>query len=384
MSREIRIAMIGYKFMGRAHSLGYKAMPLFFDNEVKPVMKVICGRDEAAVTHQAERYGWENVETDWRRTVSRNDIDLVDICTPIDSHRDIALSAAKAGKAIFCEKPLAKDLEEAQQMLNTVEQSKVPHFLACTFRTVPAVILAKQLVEEGELGEIFHWTGHWLSDWAIDPQHPLEWRLQKTVSGYGALSDIGSHVVDLSRYTIGAKAGKIESVTGALETYIKTRPLTAGSPKRGKVEVDDAAVFLSRFENGALGSFALSRVAAGNKDRFFFEINGSKGSVIFDYANMNELRFYSNTDSPRLRGFRTIRVGNELHPYGTRWGGTGVEGHGNGYADLFVFQAYELMRNLAGDRRLLATFHDGVVAQAIFDAVAQSAAEKHWIQVKAS
>lgn len=377
--REVRIGLIGYKFMGKAHTQGFKDLPIFYETGITPLMKVICGRHKEAVKHAAQQYGWDEYETDWRKVVSRKDIDLIDIITPNDTHKEIVVAAAEAGKDIICEKPLARNLAEAQEMLRAVEKAGVKHMVAFCNRCVPAIALARELIKEGKLGRIYHWRGSWIADWCIDPKSPLVWRLQRDIAGSGALGDIGSHMVDLARYLVG----EIDSVIGITETFIKERSLLDDPDRIGKVDVDDACLFLARFESGALGSFEVTRVATGNKERYGFEINGSKGSLRFNYNHMDELYYFSRQDQPKEQGFRTIFLGGDKdHPYvGTKWGWGG--GHGeSGYGDLFTFQAYELMKAIANDTMPSPNFQDGVRCQAVLEAVGKSVEEGHWIKIK--
>ncbi len=371
--RKLNVGLIGYKFMGKAHSYGYKNLPLFFGPQYQPVMKVICGRNEEAVKAAAEQYGWEEYATDWQTVIERDDIDLIDVSTPGDTHRDISIAAARAGKNVICEKPLANNLAEAEEMLAAVQEAGVKHMTAFNFRRIPAVTLAKEFIEEGKLGRIYHWRATWLSDWIVDPGFPLVWRLQKDKAGSGALGDIGSHIVDLARYLVG----EIEAVVGMTETFVKERPLLDDPTKRGQVTVDDAALFLARFESGAIGSFEATRFAGGDKERVGFEINGSKGCLRFNYNYFNELHFFSWEDPPREQGFKTIYVGDERHPYVKHWW---PNGHFIHYGSLFVNQAYELVKALANDEMPVPNFEDGVKCQAVLEAVERSVEEERWIR----
>lgn len=375
--RQIRIGMIGYKFMGKAHSQGFKDQPIFFPIGVDPVLKVICGRDKGAVREAASNYGWQDYETDWRKVVARGDVDLVDITTPNDMHREIAVAAAEAGKDILCEKPMARNLSEAKEMVRAVESAGVKHMIAFCNRRVPAITLAKQLIEEGKIGKIYHWRCSWLADWCVDPLQPFVWRNSRDVAGSGALGDIGSHMVDLSQYLVG----EIVNVNGVMKTYISERPIEKGSQRMLSVGVDDAAAFIARFENDALGIFELSRCATGNKERYGFEINGSKGAVRFDYNHLNELQFFSSKDNSREQGFRCITLGGDVaHPYTNKWGWGG--GHGeSGYGDLFTYQAYELFQSILTDQMPQPNFLDGLRNQAVLEAVKVSAQENRWVEV---
>lgn len=383
MSRTINIGLVGYGFMGRAHSTAYRQVWPFFRPRLKPIMKAICGRNEAAVRQVADSLGWETHETSWEQLVNREDIDLIDICTPGDSHRDIAVAAAQAGKHIFCEKPLANSLGEAQEMLAAVEVAGVKHMVNFNYRRVPAVQLAKQLINKGAIGEIRHWRAVYLQDWIVDPEFPLVWRLRREKAGSGALGDIGSHIVDLARFLVG----EITDVVGMTATFIKERPLptemvgpTAGAAtQRGKVTVDDGVAFLARFDNGVIGTFEATRLATGRKNYERFEINGSRGSLVFNFERMNELQFYSLDDEPHCRGFRTILVTERVHPYVNAWW---PPGHGLGYEHTFTHAVADLLNAIAEDRMPQPDFAEGVRVQAVLEAVEGSWAQKRWVRVK--
>ena len=383
MSRTINIGLVGYGFMGRAHSTAYRQVWPFFRPRLKPIMKAICGRNEAAVRQAADSLGWETHETSWEQLVNREDIDLIDICTPGDSHRDIAVAAAEAGKHIFCEKPLANSLGEAQEMLAAAEAAGVKHMVNFNYRRVPAVQLAKQMIDEGAIGEIRHWRALYLQDWIVDPDFPLVWRLRREKAGSGALGDIGAHIVDLAHFLVG----EITDVVGMTATFIKERPLptemvgpTAGAAtQRGKVTVDDGVAFLARFDNGVIGTFEATRLATGRKNYERFEINGSRGSLVFNFERMNELQFYSLDDEPHCRGFRTILVTERVHPYVNAWW---PPGHGLGYEHTFTHAVADLLNAIAEDRMPQPDFAEGVRVQAVLEAVEGSWAQKRWARVK--
>ena len=309
---HLNVALIGYAFMGRAHSNAYRQVGRFFTPKYLPRMKVLCGRTPAGVTAAAEQLGWEETATDWRDVVRRKDIDIVDISTPGDSHADIAIEAAKAGKVVLCEKPLANTVKEAQKMLAAATKAGIIHMICHNYRRAPAVMLARELIEEGKLGRLYHFRGTYLQDWVADPSVPLVWRLRKEAAGSGALGDIASHSLDLARFLVG----EITEVTGALETFVKERPLPENPKKKGKVTVDDASASVVRFDNGALGTIEASRFATGRKNYNRFEINGSKGSVVFNLERMNELDVYLTGDDPAVQGFHNVMVTNGAsHPY---------------------------------------------------------------------
>jgi predicted dehydrogenase len=372
MKKTLNIAMIGYQFMGRAHSNAWRQVSHFFDLPAEPVMKVICGRHEDAVKNAAAHLGWEEYETDWRRLMERKDIDIIDICSPGDAHMPQAIAAAEAKKTVFCEKPLANTLAEAEKMLEAVKKNRVTHMLCHNYRRIPAVTLAKQMIEAGEIGEIYHYRGTYLQDWIVDPQFPRVWRLQKSVAGSGALGDIASHSIDLSRYLVG----EITEVSGLLKTFIKERPLPDDPKKMGKVDVDDAALSLVKFRNGAIGSIEGSRFATGRKNYNRFEINGSKGSLVFDLERMNELEVYQE-EGPNS-GFKTILATDAKHPYVAGWW---PPGHIIGYEHTFTHTVYDLLRAVDARKTPVPNFDDGVKNQRVLDAFERSAKSKQWEKV---
>ena len=373
--KEVGIALVGHRFMGKAHSNAYRQVVPFMSPRLTPRMKVLCGRDARAVSQAARELGWEQSATDWREVVKRKDIDLVDIATPGDSHAEIAIAAARAGKAVFCEKPLANNVREAEAMLKAVQKAGVVHMLCHNYRRVPAVMLAKSLIEAGEIGRVYHFRGTYLQDWILDPDLPLLWRFQKGKAGSGALGDIASHSLDLGRFLVG----EIAEVSGALETFIKTRPLVDNPSKRGRVTVDDASAAVVRFANGALGTIEGTRVAAGRKNYNRFEINGSKGTIAFDLERLNELEVYLSSDPPAQRGFRTILVTDpNSHPYIRAWW---PPGHIIGYEHTFVHTVYDLLEAVNERRIPEPNFHDGLKNQLVLAAIEESAAARRWVAV---
>jgi predicted dehydrogenase len=375
MTREIGVALVGYAFMGRAHSNAYRQVGPSMSPRVKPRMKVLCGRDRAAVKEAAGRLGWEETATDWREVVGRKDVDLVDVSTPGDSHAEIAIAAARAGKAVICEKPLANSVREAEKMLAAVKKAGVVHMVCHNYRRAPAVWLAKQMIEAGEIGEIFHYRGTYLQDWIVDPRLPLLWRFQKEKAGSGALGDIACHSVDLARFLVG----EITEVAGDLETFIKERPLVGNPSKKGKVTVDDASAALVRFASGATGTIEGTRLAPGRKNYNRFEINGTKGSVAFDLERMNELELYRVDDPAGRQGFRTILVTEPgAHPYVKSWW---PPGHIIGYEHTFVHTVYDLLEAIADRRSVRPDFEDGVRNQKVLDAWERSAKKRRWEKV---
>lgn len=379
---EIGVGLVGYKFMGRAHSNGYRQVTHFFDVDPAPRMVAICGRDETAVSAAAKTLGWEGYETDYHKLIARDDIQLVDVSTPGDSHYDVVMAAIAAGKHVFCEKPLANTLGEAREMLNAANKAGVINMINFNYRRVPAVVLAKRLIEEGRIGEIRHFRAVYLQDWILDPEFPLVWRLQKDKAGSGALGDIAAHIVDLSRYLVG----DIASVTGSLDTFIKERPLevssgggaglvaTSGS-EVGEVTVDDSAHFIAKFVNGATGTYEVTRLAAGRRNHNSFEINGSKGTIVFDLERLNELEVYFVDDPADAQGFRKIIVTDGAHPYvGHWWPG----GHIIGWEHTFTHAVKDLMEAIHTGVNPQPSFEDGFRCQAVLDAVERSSASGSW------
>jgi predicted dehydrogenase len=368
---ETGVALVGYKFMGQAHSNAYRQVARFFDLQSVPRMRAICGRDEEAVKAAADAFGWEGYETDYHRLLERDDIDLIDVATPGNTHHEIAVAALEAGKHVLCEKPLANTLEEAREMLEAAEAAGVVNMVCFNYRRAPAVQLAKKLVDEGRLGEIRHWRAVYLQDFILDPEFPLIWRFNKEVAGSGALGDLGAHLIDLAHFLVGP----IEEVIGATETFIRERPLEPDGNGTGPVTVDDAAAFLARFENGAMGTFEATRLAPGRKNHNSFEINGSKGSLVFDLERMNELEVYFEDDPPEAQGFRKILVTEPDHPYVGAWW---PPGHIIGYEHTFVHTIKDLLDGISARKSPAPTFEDGYRCQAVLDAVDRSAESGTW------
>jgi predicted dehydrogenase len=383
--RDINIAIIGHRFMGKAHSNAWRQVRRFFPGELWPRMKVLCGKacsEELEAT--AAQFGWEESECDWRRVIEREDIQVVDIATPGNLHAPMAIAAAQAGKHVICEKPLANTVADAKAMLRAVEKAGVKHMLMHNYRKVPAVALAKKLIEDGRLGDVYHYHGAYLQDWIIDPEFPLVWRLEKKVAGSGALGDIGAHAIDLARYL----NGEIDSVTGHLTTFIKERPLPGdgagmwgakGAQGKGKVTVDDDANFLARFKNGSVGVFESSRFCGGRRNYNTFQIYGSKGSLAFDLERMNELEFYDRTEGQAEQGFKTILVTESVHPYVAAWW---PPGHIIGYEHTFVHALHDFLTALEKDAMPSPNFEDGVKNQIVLDAVERSANAHKWLGVR--
>ncbi|MEZ0536668.1 Gfo/Idh/MocA family protein [Caldicellulosiruptoraceae bacterium PP1] len=384
MGDVLNVGLIGYKFMGKAHSNALQRLSMFFNPSKKVNLKAICGRDEKWVSEAAQKLGWESYETSWEKLIERSDIDIIDIAAPSNVHKEIAIKAANAGKHIFCEKPLALTLKDAREMLNAVQKNKVKHQIGFNYRFAPAIQLAKRLIDQGKIGTIYHFRALYLQDWIVDPNFPLVWRLDKNVAGSGSHGDLGAHLIDLARFLVG----DIEKVIGMSKTFIKERPLvekmTGLSGKaqqdapKGEVTVDDATLFLAHFKNGALGSFEATRFANGHKNGMSFEINGSKGSIKFEFERMNELQYFSYDDEEGLKGFRTIQVTESIHPYMEAWW---PAGHVIGYEHTFVHEFYEFIEAIAKDTPTSPDFVDGVKCSQVLEAVDLSIEKGHWIEV---
>lgn len=370
---ELNVAMIGYDFMGRAHSNAWRQVGHFFPNlPAKPVLKVVVGRTEAKVKDAKERLGFLEASTSWQDVIARKDIDIVDICTPGDSHAQIAIAAAEAGKAILCEKPLANDVADAERMTAAAKRAGVVNMVCHNYRRCPAVALAKQLIDAGDIGKIHHYRGVYLQDWIVDPSFPRVWRLEKARSGSGSLGDILSHTMDLSRYLVGEPV----EVSGLLKTFIAERPLPDGSGRRGKVDVDDSAQALVKFEGGAVGYYEGSRFAPGRKNYNRFEINGSKGSIVWDLERMNELELY--IESGPLSGFKNISVTDGKHPYVGAWW---PPGHIIGYEHSFVHTVHDFVEAVIAGVSPRPDFNDGLVNQRVLEAIERSANTGEWVKV---
>ena len=373
---EVNVALIGYAFMGRAHSNAWRQVSSFFSPKLTPRLKVICGRDEIAVRKASRRLGWEEWATDWRKVVSRPDIDIVDIATPGDTHGKIAMAAARAGKAILCEKPLANDVAEARAMLAAVRKAGVVNMLCHNYRRAPAVMLARELVARGKLGTIYHYRGTYLQDWPVDPNLPLLWRFRKSKAGSGALGDILSHSLDLGRFVLGSE---IVEVAGTLETFVKKRPLPENPRKKGRVTVDDAALALARFDNGAIASIEGTRFAPGRRNYNRFEVNGSRGSLAFHMERMNELEYYSLDDDPKVQGFRRSLATDPAHAYFKSWW---PAGHIIGYEHTFTHTVFDFLKAVASGKPVKPDFEDGVRNQLALEAIEKAAHTRRWVTVK--
>jgi len=383
--QKINVGMIGYAFMGKAHSVGYRDVAWAFpDVKAVPVMKELCGRTESSVKQAAELFGWERYSTDYRRTVESDDIQLIDIGTGNDTHREIALAAAANGKHIFCEKPLAMNVAEVKEMAQAVEKAGVINMVNFNYRVVPAVALARKMIDEGMIGTPYHFRGVYLQDWIMDPEFPLVWRLDKTKAGSGSHGDLNAHIIDLARYL----CGEFDSVCGLMKTFIEKRPLpeaqaggltaAQGSAKMGEVTVDDATLFLAKFMNGAVGTFEATRFAGGGKNGLRFEINGSEGSIRFNLERLNEIEYYSINDKPEYQGWKNVMVTDGSQPYvGAWWPG----GHIIGWQHTFVHQVYNLMNGIADGINPSPSFTDGLKCQEVLEAVEKSDESGGWVKV---
>ncbi|SEG94578.1 Predicted dehydrogenase [Nonomuraea solani] len=368
----IGVGMVGYAFMGRVHSQAWRSVGAFFDLPVTPRMAVLSGRSKERTEAAAAQLGWADIETDWRELVKRDDVQIVDICTPGDSHAEIAIAALQAGKHVLCEKPLANTVAEAQAMVAAAAAAPGKSMVAFNYRRVPAIALARRYVEEGRLGEIRHVRAQYLQDWIVDPEFPLVWRLQKDKAGAGALGDIGSHIVDAAQFVTGQNVVGVSALT---ETFIKERPLASesaglgatASAEKGTVTVDDAALFIGRLSGGAVASFEATRFANGRKNAMRIEINGSLGSLAFDFEAMNELWFSANGG-----GFERILVTEPDHPYVGAWW---PPGHGLGYEHTFTHEIRDFLEAVATGADPTPSFADGLRVQRVLEAVERSAAE---------
>jgi predicted dehydrogenase len=381
------IGMVGYAFMGAAHSQAWRNAPSFFDLPLIPRLVVLGGRNRYNAAVVAARFGWQDVETDWRVLIQRDDVGLVDVCTPGDTHAEIAIAALGAGKHVLCEKPLANTVGEAEAMAAAAEAARangVRSMVGFTYRRVPAIALARRLVANGRVGDIRHVRAQYLQDWIADPEAPLTWRLLKDKAGSGALGDIGAHIVDLTQYITGER---IIGVSGLLETFVKERPLleSAGvlsgvaGTERGEVTVDDAAIFLARFAGGGLATFEATRFASGRKNSIRIEINGSAGSLAFDFEDMNVLQVYDHTTDPSVAGFTRVLVTEPSHPYVGAWW---PPGHLLGYEHAFTHQVVDLVTAIAEKRDPEPSFADGLAVQRVLAAVEDSAAKNSkWTEI---
>ncbi len=380
MPQALHVGLIGQKFMGRAHSNAYRKVNQFFDLGHGPTLKVVCARNQDKLGPFAERWGWQETESDWRNLIERDDIDLIDICSPNNTHVEIALAAAKAGKMIACEKPLAMTTDEAREMTVAVEASGRPNMVWFNYRRVPAVALAKQIVDEGRLGKVFHYRAKYLQDWTISADVPQGgeclWRLDKDVAGSGVTGDLLAHSIDLARWM----NGEFHSVSAMTETFIKERPMQDAPGTVKPVGIDDACAFLARFQNGSLATFESTRYARGRKNQHTFEINGEAGSIAFDLEYAHELEFFDHGDDGHLRGWRKVHVWDADHPYMANWW---VPGCSIGYEHTFINQVADFIKGLDEGKKTCPDFRDGLATQIVCDRVLSSAQSGSWEEIPA-
>ncbi len=378
-TKKLRIGIIGYGFMGRAHSNAYAKAGHFFDlGGYEIVMQAACARNEEKVKQFAANWGWHSVETDWRKLIARDDIDIIDICTPNNSHAEIAIAAAKAGKGILCEKPLGLDGPQAEKMVAAVQKAKVPNMVWYNYRRCPAVGLAKQLIDAGKLGKIFHYRANFLQDWTISADLPQGgaglWRLDVKAAGSGVTGDLLAHCIDTAMWLNGG----IKDVTAMTETFIKERVHT-DTGKKTKVGIDDACAFLCHFNNGSLGLFESTRYARGHKALYTLEINGENASIRWDLHDLHRLQWFDYKDEGNVRGWRSIHVSDGDHPYMKNWWVPGLQ---IGYEHSFVHQVADFVQGLASGKPAKPDFKDGLATDYVTDAVLKSAKHGKWVKVK--
>ncbi|WP_326761662.1 Gfo/Idh/MocA family oxidoreductase [Streptomyces phaeochromogenes] len=371
--KQLGVALIGHSFMGAVHSQAWRTVGHVYDLPARPMRTVLVGRRAQGAAHAAERLGWQDSTDDWKSVLRRQDVDIIDICTPGDSHAEIAVAALEAGKHVLCEKPLATTVAEAESMADAARRARAhgPHAMAgFTYRRVPALALARQLIAEGRLGEIRHVRAAYLQDWLSDPSAPFSWRLQRERAGAGALGDIGSHIIDLSQYLLD---DTIDGVSAQTATFVGRRPLSDKPERTGQVTVDDAAAFTARFTGGALATYEATRYATGRKNALRIEVNGTCGSMSFDFESMNELAFYDTAqDTGGTAGFRRIQATEPGHPYLEGWW---PPGHGLGYEHAFTHQARDLVTAIADGTDPAPGFEEGLRVQRVIAAVEASAAD---------
>jgi predicted dehydrogenase len=372
--KKLNIGMVGYGFMGRTHSNAFRQINPFFNLPYETVLKAICARDEAKVKPFANQWGYESTETDWRKLIERKDIDVIDIASPNDTHMEIAIAAAAAGKMVMCEKPLGRNAAESIKMVEAVEKAKVPNMVWYNYRRAPAVTLAKQMIEEGKLGKIFHYRAKFLQDWTISADLPQGgaglWRLDVNVAGSGVTGDLLAHCIDTAMWL----NGPIENVTGMTETFVKERH-HAITGKTEKVGIDDASLFLAKFGNGSLGNFEATRYARGHKALNTFEINGEHASIAWDLHDLHRLQYFDHRDESRTRGWRSIHVTDGDHPYMNKWW---VPGTQIGYEHTFVHQAADFVDGLVSGKPASPTFREAYATDLVTDAVLKSAKSGQW------
>jgi myo-inositol 2-dehydrogenase/D-chiro-inositol 1-dehydrogenase len=376
--KKLNIAIVGGGFMGRTHSNAFRQAPEFFTLDHEPVLKAVCTRNAKGAADFAANWGFESSESDWRKLIDRKDIDLIDIASPNDTHAEIAVAAAAAGKIVMCEKPLGRTAAEAETMVAAVETAKVANMVWYNYRRVPAVAMAKALIDEGRLGKIFHYRAKFLQDWTISAEVPQggrgTWRLDADVAGSGVTGDLLAHCIDTAMWLNGG----IDSVTGATETFIKQRK-HAETGQTAEVKIDDASMFLSRFKNGSLGIFEATRYARGHKALYTLEINGEKASIIWDLHDLHRLQWFDHRDEGQLRGWRSIHITDSEHPYMGHWWVPGLQ---IGYEHTFIHQAADFLQGLASGKPASPTFRDALATDYVTDAVLKSAKSGRWETVR--
>lgn len=384
MKKTLKVGMIGYNFMGKAHSNGWRQAPKFFDLPADIELHTICGRTRKGVEQAARQLGWKKTSTDWRAVVEDPEIDIIDVSTPTDSHRDITVAAAQAGKAILCEKPLGMNVKECEEMVAAAKKAKIVNMVCHNYRRIPAMALAREMIQRGDLGDrIYHFRARYAQDWIADPEFPLVWRLNSKVAGLGTLGCIGSHIVDLGRFLVG----EFKEVSGLMHTFIKERPILAetkaglgakAGKKKGKVTVEDTASWIGMFKNGAVANLEATRFAHGRKNHITLEINGSKGSLFFDFEDMNRLKYYRADDPAGCQGFRDILVTDGQHPYISAWW---PAGHIIGYEHTFINAFADFVEAVVKGKSVQPTFKDGLENEKVLAAIVASAKAKKWVKV---
>ena len=376
--KKLNIAIIGGGFMGRTHSNAFRQAPQFFALDHEPVLKAVCTRNAKGAAEFAANWGFETSESDWRKLIDRKDNDLIDIASPNDTHAEIAVAAAAAGKMVMCEKPLGRTAAEAEKMTAAVEKAKVANMVWYNYRRVPAVTMAKQLIDEGRLGKIFHYRAKFLQDWTISAEVPQggrgTWRLDANVAGSGVTGDLLAHCIDTAMWLNGG----IASVTGATETFVKQRK-HADTGETAEVKIDDASMFLSRFRNGSLGMFEATRYARGHKALYTLEINGEKASIFWDLHDLHRLQWFDHRDEGQLRGWHSIHITDGEHPYMSHWWVPGLQ---IGYEHTFIHQAADFLAGLASGKPASPTFRDALATEYVTDAVLKSAKSGQWETVR--
>jgi len=384
MTKTLNVAMIGGGFMGKAHAMAYAAMPMFFwPAPAIPHRKVVVDLTDSAAQDARDRFGFDEASSNWKDTVNRSDIDIVDICTPNNTHAQIAIEALRAGKHVICEKPLASTLEESVAMAEAAEASGTTTMVAFNYRRTPAVALAKKFIEEGKIGDVINFRGTYLQDWSADPNGPLSWRFQKSIAGSGAVGDIGTHVVDMAHYLVGP----IETVQAITPTYVKTRPMQQGSvdklgasdkssdAERAEVDVDDEVMSMVRFKSGAIGSIEATRNAWGRNNFLTLEIHGTKGSILFNYERRDELQVMFADDPTEARGFRTIYTG-PAHPYGE--GLWPIPALGIGYGETKIIECYDFFKAVVEGTQPSPNFQEALLTEKVADALLRSGKTGEW------